>query len=130
MLVNLGLAVKQLIIHFVKANTYFFCVFNLKGQTESKNHSKRSSGPETKGTAMSFGFKKKLLPSNKGKKSTVATNKTKEKDVDSYAQNETLASNSNSSILKLDNACCVGDKNGNIGKLIEINDTRVRTFHF
>lgn len=67
---------------------------------------------------MSFGFKKKLLSSNKGKKSTITTNKTKEKDADSSAQNETLASNSNSSILKLDNACCVGDKNGNIGKYI------------
>lgn len=85
-----------------------------KGQIESRNHSKRSTGPETKGTAMSFGFKKKLLPTNKGKKNSTNNNKTN--DVDSSAQNDTLASNSDNSILKLDNECCVGDTNGNIGQ--------------
>lgn len=39
-----------------------FCFGVSQGQTESK---KRSSGIETKGTAISFGFKKKLLPTHK-----------------------------------------------------------------
>lgn len=45
--------------------------FYLQGQTESKKHGKTTSGaqpPQTKGTAMSFGFKKKLLYSTSGAK--------------------------------------------------------------
>lgn len=58
----------------------------LQGQTESK---KRSSTLETKGTAISFGFKKKLLPSHK--RSTVNA-KTKGKDAENNDRLDTVDS--------------------------------------
>lgn len=84
-----------------------FRTLHLQGQTESK---KRSRSVETKGTAMSFGFKKKLLPTHK-KNASTADAKLKEN-----SKND-LTTQSNSSILKVDNACCVGDNNGNSGEL-------------
>lgn len=44
---------------FLKFLTFPF--FGFQGQTESKRSTK-VKGPETRGTAMSFGFKKKSLP--------------------------------------------------------------------
>lgn len=72
-------------------------MFFPQGQTESK---KRSRSVETKGTQMSFGFKKKLPVQKKN----VLASGTKSKD-----KNDLTANNAN----KVDNACCVGDNNGN-----------------
>lgn len=55
---------------------------------------------ETKGTAMSFGFKKKLLPAHK--KNTVADG-TKLNDSNQIAQNDD------------NNTFCTSDSNGNSG---------------
>lgn len=94
--------------HFHKARkknmlSNIFC--DSQGQTESKKLSKqqRAAGIETKGTAMSFGFKKKLLPSNK--KHDNANHGAKEKEA------ETLTTaNANYLDSRTDNG---GDDNGN-----------------
>lgn len=79
-----------------------FFLFYSQGQTESK---KRSSTMETKGTAISFGFKKKLLPSHK--KSTEYV-KSKVKDAEN---NDRVGS-----INSVDNEFMFDDNNGNSGK--------------
>lgn len=73
-----------------------------QGQTESK---KRSSTVETKGTAISFGFKKKLLPSHK--RSTEPA-KSKIKDAENNDRMESVDSVRNE--LDFD------DNNGNCGE--------------
>lgn len=77
-----------------RLNHFYFHI--LQGQTESK---KRSRSVETKGTAMSFGFKKKLLPAHK--KNSVADG-TKLNDNNQIAQKD-------------DNTFCASDSNGNSG---------------
>ncbi|XP_055315755.1 putative uncharacterized protein DDB_G0277255 isoform X5 [Sitodiplosis mosellana] len=87
-----------------------FLLIENEGQTESK---KRSRSVETRGTAMSFGFKKKL-PSQK--RSTLTADGAQLKD-------NSLNSTNN---LKTDNACCIGnnDNNGNSVESIEsLSDT-------
>lgn len=61
---------------------------------------------ETKGTAMSFGFKKKLLPSHKKQ------SKSKEKQTENANR---VGSISNTSHFNIDNTGHVGDNNGNSG---------------
>lgn len=94
-----------------------FCL--KQGQTESKKISKRgSTAPETKGTAMSFGFKKKLLPSNKknvvnmGAKEKEAENTEQYGKIAAGAACATVYSNPNCIEMEMDN----GDANGNTGK--------------
>lgn len=79
-----------------------FCLFVTQGQTESK---KRSRSVETKGTAMSFGFKKKL-PTQKRNTDGAKLKNTNKNDLNTINANN----------LKADNACCIGDNNGNSGK--------------
>lgn len=76
--------------------------FSLQGQTESK---KRSRSVETKGTAMSFGFKKKV-PAQKRHLGDVSKDSSK---------SDLNATNAN--ILNNDNTCCIGDNNGNSREL-------------
>lgn len=76
-------------------------LFWLQGQTESK---KRSRSVETKGTAMSFGFRKKL-PAQK-RNLNDGTKDSSKQDLNS----------TNGNTLKIDNACCIGDNNGNSGE--------------
>ncbi|XP_031629004.1 uncharacterized protein LOC116344361 isoform X3 [Contarinia nasturtii] len=82
-----------------------FLLIENEGQTESK---KRSRSVETKGTAMSFGFKKKLPPQ---KRNTLTDNgRVKDNGLNSINGNH----------LKTDNACCInGDDNGNSVESIE-----------
>ncbi|XP_037908792.1 uncharacterized protein LOC119650260 isoform X4 [Hermetia illucens] len=49
------------------------------GQSESKKNSKKAGAPETKGTAMSFGFRKKIQSANK-KNANIFKDKGKEKE--------------------------------------------------
>lgn len=63
---------------------------------------------ETKGTAMSFGFKKKL-PAQKRPQS----DGTRSKESSKSDLNVT-----NANALKIDNNCCIGDNNGNSGEFI------------
>lgn len=89
------------------------CLFRIfQGQTESKKISKRGGVPETKGTAMSFGFKKKLLPSNK---KNANKNGAKEKETETMAQQTaTVYSNPNCLEAELEGN---GDDNGNTGMI-------------
>lgn len=75
-----------------------------QGQSESKKAAKKL-GPETKGTAMSFGFKKKIYSTNKKN-----GNSTKEKD--KLSQEEQFGS------IKTDNGG--GDDNGNQGTVFYV----------
>lgn len=78
-----------------------------QGQTESKKLSKQqraAAGIETKGTAMSFGFKKKLLPSNK-RNNDNANHGAKEKETETE----------NTAYLNANYLDDGGDDNGNIG---------------
>lgn len=79
-----------------------FLFASSQGQTESK---KRSSTVETKGTAISFGFKKKLLPSHK--KNSEQT-KSKIKDAENNDRVDSVDSVRNE--LDFD------DNNGNCGE--------------
>lgn len=79
----------------------------MQGQSESKKHAKRA-GPETKGTAMSFGFKKKSANSKK--------NETKEKEQQQQQQHK-----QSSTVISNPGICGSGteykssDDNGNTG---------------
>lgn len=59
---------------------------------------------ETKGTAMSFGFKKKI-PTQKRNTDGAKLKNTNKNDLNTINANN----------LKTDNACCIGDNNGNSG---------------
>lgn len=76
--------------------------FTEQGQTESK---KRSSHVETKGTAISFGFKKKLLPSHK---KNAEQTKLRAKDAENNDRADALDS--------VTNELAFDDNNGNCGK--------------
>lgn len=81
----------------------------LQGQNESK---KRSRSVETKGTAMSFGFNRKKLPTQKR---NTLTDGVRSKDSCKHDLNVT-----NANILIANNTCCIGDDNGNSGELSSI----------
>lgn len=73
----------------------------VQGQTESK---KRSRSVETKGTQMSFGFKKKI-PIQKRNALSAGANKT----------NATNKCDASANSLNSDQTGCIGDNNGNSG---------------
>lgn len=90
-----------------------FCGFS-QGQTESKKLSKQqraAAGIETKGTAMSFGFKKKLLSSNK-RNNDNANHGAKEKETET--ENAAYL-NANHITGQMDDG---RDDNGNTGRII------------
>lgn len=86
-------------INYWNGTPTFVSFFAKQGQTESK---KRSSTVETKGTAISFGFKKKLLPSHK--KNTERA-KIKVKDAENNDRDD-----------EGDRELIFDDKNGNCGE--------------
>lgn len=100
---QLILFIVWLILMFIRrfANYWYFAL--LQGQNESKKRS-RSVGPtsQTKGTAMSFGFNKKKLPTQK-RHDGVGSKDSSKNDLNVI----------NANILKTNNACCIGDSNGN-----------------
>lgn len=74
-----------------------------QGQTESK---KRSRSVETKGTQMSFGFKKKLPLQKRNALSAGATKANETATCDGASAN---------SLSHSAQTCCIGDSNGNSG---------------
>lgn len=76
-----------------------------QGQSESKKAAKKL-GPETKGTAMSFGFKKKIYSTSKKNGNSI-------KEKDKFCLEEQFGS------IKNDNGD--GDDNGNRGRSYTIN---------
>lgn len=104
-----------------------------QGQTESKKNGKatNSGRPETKGTAMSFGFKKKLLYSTAGSKKAEAKERERIQLAAEGATNNRSADTSSGS----SNASSAGgpnhnqsDDNGNTAASIEtLNESREST---
>lgn len=104
----------------------FINLIIFQGQSESKKQAKRS-GLETKGTAMSFGFKKKLYTTSKKKSATAAAtaaivsaadyNQENEMEVEKLTNREEKYRQAtvinNAGLSHTDNAC--GDDNGNKG---------------
>lgn len=61
---------------------------------------------ETKGTAMSFGFKRKLPAQKRAQNDGAQSKESSKSDLNV----------TNANALKLDNNCCIGDNNGNSGE--------------
>lgn len=89
-----------------------------QGQSESKKSAKKGSGPQTKGTAMSFGFKKKS--GNSSKKQSNNINNSLEKEKEMYDQ-QTATIITNHNVIKDEQynnlITASDDDNGNTGEI-------------
>lgn len=104
-------SIKVIILKYFLILIILFLSF--KGQSESKKSAKRT-GPETKGTAMSFGFKKKFGSSSNKKNANNLSNKEKESEKGRCERSATVITNPG--VTGTDNL--LSDNNGNTGKQI------------
>lgn len=92
----------------------------LQGQSESKKHGKSTNGaqvPQTKGTAMSFGFKKKLLYSTSGSKKSDEKERQRAQQIAEESANDksgtSESTNSSTSNASANASLNQSDDNGN-----------------
>ncbi|KAG5678349.1 hypothetical protein PVAND_008033 [Polypedilum vanderplanki] len=94
------------------------------GQSESKKSSsfKKMHGPETKGTSISFGFKKKNCSTANKKQQIIKVNANNNNSInrekEEQAQKATIISNLNVITAEQNNFIIVGDNNGNTNSAI------------
>ncbi|CAO1340147.1 unnamed protein product [Diamesa serratosioi] len=104
---------------YIAISDEFEYYHNNEGQSESKKSAKKGSGPQTKGTAMSFGFKKKIQgTSSKKQNNNVNNSFEKEKEMGMYDQ-QTATIITNHNVIKDEQynnlITASDDDNGNTG---------------
>ncbi|CRL00117.1 CLUMA_CG013398, isoform A [Clunio marinus] len=102
--------------------------YEYEGQSESKKSSKKMSGPETKGTSISFGFKKKNYSSSaSNKKFNAANNNNGNDGTKSEKKTATIISNHNVIKAEQNHLIITSDDNGNNNNPAETNNSDKET---